>query len=827
MSGSSGRPTPPRRASSGGGSQGPTNPHRPVSTRAAAGTRGTPAPRTRARSTTKGRGKQTGPRRLIDYPRRGYTGARRWLPSWRFLLGGLLGLVFVAFGAIVAFYVTLKVPAPNAEVKYQTSTVYFADAADGTRGPQMGQFAQQKREIVEDFGTLPPYLGQAVISMEDRTFMENSGIDLKGIARALVNNVTGGTQQGGSTLTQQYVERYLVGKTTKDYVGKLREAMLAVKVSQVQSKDEILLGYLNTIYLGRDSYGVQAAAQAYFGVDAKDLTVSQAALLAGIIPSPNSWDPATAPDKAEARWNLVLDAMVKEGYLDATTRAAEQFPTTVAYTPSNTMSGTNGYLLQMVLDELQANMGLSRDDVNRAGYTIVTTIDPAVQAEAVRSAGDLYDGTLAGATPNERLRLGITSVDPATGAIVALYGGPDFLKDQRNTVTYEKIQPGSTFKPYTLIAALEKGIGLKTTFDGSTPQTLPGWDNKPVSNFLNQPFGKIDLITATANSVNTVYAQLNNEVGPAASSDVAARVGVTVPQPAVPSNVLGVGEVHVLDQASGFATIASQGTYVKPFIVAQVLNPNGSVAFTGGSDPKRVVAADVMSDVTYAMQQVVQQGSGKTYIKPLGVPIAGKTGTSQDNKSAWFVGFTPKIVTAVAMFQNGEDGTSLESITPFGSKDQVTGGLWPAKLWADYMKPVLAMPGWQATTQFPDPSYVGGQPTPAPTPTAIESATPTEAPTEAPSQVAVPDIRPGSLEADAQAALFAVGLQPQVTTEPSADVASGRVIRVDPVSGTTVAAGQTVTLVISSGPPPTQAPTTPPATPTVTPTPPDPAAGGA
>ncbi len=824
VSGSSGRPTPPRRASSSpaGGAQGPAGARRPVSTRAAAGTRGAPAPRTaRSRGTTKGRGKPSGPRRLIDYPRRGYTGPRRWLPSWRFLLGGLLGLVFVAFGALVAFYVTLKVPSPSAQVKYQTSTVYFADASAGTRGPQMGQFAQQKRDIV-DPTTLPTYLGQAVVSMEDRTFYENSGVDLKGIARAFFNNVTGGAQQGASTLTQQYVERYLVGKTTKDYVGKLREAMLALKISKTEPKDEILGRYLNTIYLGRDSYGVQAAAKAYFNVDAKDLTVEQSALLAGLIPSPNSWDPATAPAKAEARWNLVLDAMVKEGYLDATARAGMKFPTTVAYTPSNTMAGTNGYLLQMVLDELQSTMGLSKDDVNRGGYTIVTTIDPQVQAEAVRAANDLYSGTLAGAAPNPRLRLGITSLDPATGAIVGLYGGPDYLKDSRNTVTYEKIQAGSTFKPYTLIAALEQGIGLKTVFNGKTPQTLKGWDDttgKSVSNFDNESFGNIDLLTATAASVNTVYAQLNLQVGADKSADVANRAGVTLLQPKVPSNVLGVGDVHVLDQASGYATIAAGGIYSKPHIVAQVLNPDGSVAFTGASDSKRVFSADVMADTTYAMQQPVQMkiGTAHKYISPLGVPIAGKTGTSQDNKSAWFVGFTPKIVTAVAMFQNGEDGTSMESITSFGGIKQVTGGDWPAKLWADYMKPVLAMPAWQATTQFPAPAYVGGKPTPTATPVATDTPPPTETPTQAPSQVAVPDIRPGTLEADAQAALVAVGLQPQVTTEPSADQPAGKVIRIAPAAGTLVAPGQAVTLFVSSGPPPTQAPTTPPATPTSTP----------
>jgi len=721
--------------------------------------------------------------------------------------GTALGLLFLGFGAFVALYTTLKVPPPSAEVRYQTSTVYFADNADGSRGQQMGAFAEQKREIVEP-ATLPAYLGQAVVSMEDRTFYENSGVDLKGIARAFWNNVTGGKQQGGSTLTQQYVERYLVGRTTKDYVGKLREAMLAVKISQTESKDEILGRYLNTVYLGRDSYGVQAAAKAYFGVDAKDMTVEQAALLAGLIPAPNTWDPANAPEKAEARWNLVLDAMVKEGYLDAAERAGMQFPSTVAYTPGNTMAGTNGYLLQMVLDELQADLGLSKVDVDRGGYTIVTTIDPAVQAEAVRSAGDLFGGALAGEAPSPRLRAGIVTLDPVTGAIVALYGGPDYLKDSRNTVTYEKIQAGSTFKPFTLVAALQKGIGLKTVYNGASPQQPDCWDT-PVKNFGGKSYGDMDLIAATANSVNTVYAQVNCEVTPAASAQVAALAGVTLPAPNVASNVLGVGDVHVLDMASAYATFAAQGVYTKPHIVAQVLNADGSVAFTGGGQSKRVFPQDVMADTTYAMQQVVQSGSGKAAVKPLGVPIAGKTGTSSDNKSAWFIGFTPRLVSAVAMFQNGEDGTSIESITPFGGVDQVTGGSWPARLWADYMKPVLAMPAWQATAPFPPPAYVGSNPTPSVTPSETPSVTPT--PTEtttAPTEVAVPSGLEGRLEADAQAALYAVDLQAVTSSEFSADVGTGRVIRTDPVAGTVLTTGSTVTLVVSAGPQPSEPPPT-------------------
>lgn len=803
------RSTPPRRATS----QPTTNPRTHAGTRAAAGTRGTPAPRTaKAGKARMSAPQRTGYHRVIDYPRTGLTGVRRWLPSWRVVVGSFLALVFLGFGAFVALYVTLEVPPPSAEVKYQTSTVYFADQAEGVRGEVMGQFAEQKREIV-DPTTLPAHLGNAVIAMEDRTFRENSGVDLKGIARAFWNNVRGGQQQGASTLTQQYVERYLVGKTTKSYVGKLREAMLAVKISRQEDKDEILGRYLNTIYLGRDSYGVQAAAQAYFHVDAKDLTVEQSALLAGIIPAPNTWDPANAPDKAEARWNLTLDSMVAEGYLDATARAAMQFPATFPYEQSNTFSGPNGHLLQMVLDELQAEAGLTREDINKGGYTIVTTIDSAVQKEAERAANELRDGTLAGAPPDPKLRLGIVSLDPADGAIVALYGGPDFLADQRNTVTYEKIQGGSTFKPFTLVAALEKGISLRTVYNGASPQQPAGWDT-PVKNFgsgRGQQFGDIDLVTATANSVNTVYAQLNIEVTPAASAEVAARAGVTVPQPDVASNVLGVGDVHVLDVASAYATFAAQGSYAKPFIVRQVLNPDGSVAWSGGSDPHRVFQADVMADTTYAMQQVVQSGSGEKYVRPLGVPIAGKTGTSSDNKSAWFVGFTTKVVTAVALFQNGVDGTSLETITPFGDTNQVTGSGWPAKLWASYMKPVLAMPAWTAVTPFPQPAYIGGKPTPAPTPS---TPVPTVEPTTEPTLVAVPSIREQALEAEARAALDAVDLVGVIVTQPHETIPAGRVIRVEPGAGTQVAPGSTVTIYVSSGPPPP-----PPAEPTPTPTP--------
>jgi len=749
--------------------------------------------------------RRTGWRRFVDYPRTGYRGLHRWLPSWRVVLGTFLGVCFLGLGALVAAYATIQPPLPGADIRSQTTTVYYADNPDGSKGAVMGTLFAQKRQIV-DYDTLPDFVGKAVAAGEDRTFFTNSGVSLTGMARAFLNNVSGGATQGGSTLTQQYVERYYVDRTTTDYVGKAREVLLALKISRTETKEEILGRYLNTIYFGRDSYGIQAAAQAYFGVDAKDLNVSQAALLAGIIPSPNNWDPAESPQKAEQRWNTVLDAMVEEGWLDPTERAGLQFPETIAYQRSDTYAGPQGYLLKMVEDELGRDpMALSPDQIRRGGYTITTTVQQPVQAEAERTANDFRSGAFTnGQPPLDATKLAISTVDPSSGAIVALYGGPDYITDSINRATYDVVQAGSTFKPFTLVAALEQGIGLRTTFNGRSPQTPEGWGSTPVQNFGNEQFGTIDLTDATAKSVNTVYAQLNLQVGPDKTAEVATRAGITTPTTAVPSNVLGVDAVHPLDMADAYATFAAQGVHHSPYIVATVQNHDGSIAYQHQDDGEQVFAPEVMADTTYAMTQVVQRGSGADWVKPLGRPIAGKTGTSQDNKSAWFVGFTPDITTAVTLSQVGDDGKSPVSITPVGQQNQVTGGGWPARMWASYMEAVLAMPAYATVKDFPPRAGIGDAPVadsaPSSEPTQEETAT-QEAPAP-PEQVAVPDNLQGKLEADASAALVAAGLTPAITTAQAPTAAEvGRVMSVSPGPGTMVDTGSPVTLVIGTSPP--------------------------
>lgn len=748
------------------------------------------ASRTGTAGTTKGR------RRIIDYPRRGYKGLRRWLPSWRFVVGSFLSFVFLSLGLVVAAYALMDVPAPDEFAEEQRSTAYFAD---GTT--EMGTFPGPNRTIV-DFATLPEFIGQAVVSAEDRTFFENQGISIPSMARAFLNNVSGGAPQGGSTLTQQYVERYYVGETTTSIIGKAREALLAIKIAQTETKEQILGRYLNTIYFGRDSYGIEAAAGAYFGKGAAELSVSEAALLAGIIPSPNNWDPAVSPEKAQQRWEYVLDGMVRDGFLSQADRDAQVFPTVIEYSRSQTFGGTTGYLLQYVKQELTATGSITEEMIATGGLRIVTTIEPPVQQNAVDAVNRLVTGELSdGATPDAALKVGVVSVDPANGAIVSMYGGADFLTDQIDRASRDRIQAGSTFKPFTLIAALENGIPLSARYGGSSPQTFDSWT---VRNFGGTDFGRIDLVKATEQSVNTVFAQLNLEVGPEKTAEVAQRAGITTPVESVPSNVLGADTVHPLDMASAYATLAAQGVYHKPFMVTEAAYPGGDVAYTGQSQPTQVFDPAVTADTTYAMTQVVEKGSGARHVGTIDREIAGKTGTSSENTSAWFVGYTPQLATAVALSQTGENGKDQVTITPWGGVSEVTGATWPAALWASYMDPVLQLEKYATPQAFPERANVNGAVIPTPAPTTQAPPVETEAPVEPeqPTTVAVPAGLVGMTSEAAQAALTNAGLVPAVSSQPSTDVAAGLVISVNPGSGTQVVLNGSVALVVSTGPPP-------------------------
>ncbi len=844
----SGSSVPPRTgapAARSSSSAGRTGPSGPVGTAARKGARKT-APKGGAKGGRRGR------RRLVDYPRQGKRGVRRWLPSWRLVLGTVLTVIALGMGAFVGLYVTTSVPSPGDFVQAQTTTVYFADGKT-----PIGTFAEQNRVII-DKSAIPQHMKDAVVASEDRTFYTNPGIDILGIARTFYENIRTGARHGGSSITQQYAERYYSNSTISSYQGKLREAILALKLDRRQDKDVIVSNYLNTIYFGRDSYGVQQAAKAYFGVDAKDLTIAQSALLAGVLPAPNDYDPRVSLKDATRRWNYVLDGMVTTGALTEAERKAQVFPETIEYSRSNTYAGPNGYLLQMVRDEITRTTPLTDQDLDQNGYSIVTTIDPTLQADAVAAVKAMP------ADKPANLHVALVTLDPTDGGILALYGGPDAITQARNAVTQDNAQAGSTFKPFALTAYLENGGSLKSTYSGANGLPMAGFPNGKVTNYAGEQFGTIDLVKATADSVNTVYAQINKETGPDKTLKAAVTAGLpadTVGLNDQLSNVLGPASPHPIDMAHAYNTIAAGGMRTEPFIVRTITTLGGELVHTGGVAPERVFPADVMADVTYAMEHVAMPGGTAPRAGTIGYPVAGKTGTSTDNKSGWFIGFTRQLTTAVALYQVGPGG-SEESITPFGGYRVITGGTAPADLWAAYMKTAMAGRDKQ---DFPPPAYVGkpnvpqpvalpdvvgetesqartdlgaagftsqavvyaNDPTIAaglvistdPTGQALVSATITITVSSGPGQIPVPEVT-GKSAADATAALKAAGFTVVTTQASDPTTPVGDVVRTDPAAGTPAAPGSSVTIVVSTGPAaaPSPSPTSV-TSPTPTPTP--------
>ncbi|MEZ0164782.1 transglycosylase domain-containing protein [Kineococcus sp. LSe6-4] len=673
--------------------------------------------------------------------RKGAGGARPTgrRPRRRKVLGWVLGLVVagvvLAVGGFAAAYAFVQVPDPNKLADAQTSTVYFSD---GTT--ELGTFAARNRENVT-LDQVPDHVQKAVLAAEDRGFYENRGVSPTGIARAVWTNLSDGTTQGGSTLTQQYVKNYYLSDQ-QSYSRKAKEFFIALKIDQQQSKDETLQNYLNTVYFGRGAWGIQAAAQAYFGVDAAQLDVSQGALLAALLKGPSNYDPRKGPQQTEAatvRVGYVLDGMVSEGWLSPDERAAAGLPETVEPTPDNQWRGPNGFLLKTVEDELTGKVGLSEDDVEAGGLRIVTTFDAKAQAAAVQAVQDQLPSKLP-----EGFHAALSAIDPRTGGVTAMYGGADYLANQFNDVTQARAQPGSTFKPFALVAALEDGISLRTTFNGSSPQSV---DGNPFSNFGREQFGRIDLVTATEHSVNTVYAQLNDRVTPAKTRDVAVAAGYPEDDktgtagPQYIANVLGTSSPHPIDVTQAYATFAAQGQRTAWHTIASIDDSTGTRTYTASPTTQQAFPSDVAADATYAMEQVVNSGTG-AYAKRLNRPAAGKTGTTNDNLAAWFAGYTPDLAATVALFQTTPDGTKNVSLDLGGR--EVTGGSYPVRIWTSFMRAALE---GTPKTDFPDRANVGSsrgsssssssgssstsssRPAPSRTSTGTATQTPTDSPT--------------------------------------------------------------------------------------------------
>ncbi|MEJ5868349.1 transglycosylase domain-containing protein [Pseudokineococcus sp. 5B2Z-1] len=628
--------------------------------------------------------------------RRRSTGRRVLLVLLALLLGGaVLGGAAFAYG-----YATTDVPEPTELGQKATTTVYYSD---GTT--TLGTFADVNRTPVTT-DAIPQDMRNAIIAAEDRSFYENRGVSPTGIARAFVSNLRGNATQGGSTITQQYVKNYYTGDDTQSLQRKVREAFIALKVDNELDKDQILTDYLNTIYFGRGAYGVQEAAQAYFGVDVGRLTTSQAALLAGVVPAPSAYDPAVDADAAERRWEYVVDGMVETGAITQAERDGLELPETVQQQDEQTYAGPTGYLLQAVRDELTTRGGFTEDELDGGGLSITTTFDARMQAAAVAAMQD--EDAFPSEDRPEDVAAALVSIDPADGAVRAMYGGPDYLERPLNLAMQENVQAGSIFKPLTLVAALEDGVSLRTRYNGNSglyfsEYTRDGVTPQRVPNFGDRDRGRQNLVQATVDSTNTVYVALNIDVGPERTREVAVRAGLPEQTSGLednPANVLGVASPRVIDMAHAYATFAAQGVRTTPHVVTEV-SQDGEVVYRGQTGGERVFAEDVMADTTYALSQVVEDGSISSTID-LDRPAAGKTGTTDEARSAWFAGYTPQLATVVSVFST--DGQGMRRWDSAGRGSAVTGSSYPVRIWQDYMATATdGMP----VVDFPERADIG------------------------------------------------------------------------------------------------------------------------
>lgn len=602
----------------------------------------------------------------------------------------ILTFIAVAVGAFAYLYVTTEIPQPEKVAMAAKTTVYYSD---GTT--PIGSYAAQNREII-DCSTLPKYVGQAIVASENRTFYQDKGIDLRGITRALITNLRTGSRQGGSTITQQYAERYYLGETTT-YKGKLREAILAIKIAQTQSKDTVLCNYMNTIYLGRGAYGIQAAAKAYFNKDAKDLTVSEAAMLAGIIPAPSTWDPAISPKQATSRFNRVIRIMKEDGYITSAQAAEAAMPQTVAQTTENTYQGFKGYLLAMVEQELVNSKAFTKDELETGGYKIVTTFDQTLQNE-MQSVGD----NRASGMP-DGMQIGALAADPRDGSIKSIYGGTDYLTHQLNNATQATYEPGSTMKPFALLGAAQAGVSLDTMFNGNSPQTFKGLVSS-VANSGNVSYGYVNLYKATAYSINTAFMNLNEKLTPQKTAEIAHSAGITSDiDETSPYNVLGINSVTVKELTQAHATIATGGVKHTLHCVSKVLSSDNKELYSTKTGDERVFEENDCALVIKAMEGTVQYGTGKE-ARSIGHTIAGKTGTANDAYAASFVGYTPQLISTWAMWYPNENGNPQE-IPDFNG---YTHSEYPVHLFTEFMKQALKGTEDTAFPNATDDGKVGG-----------------------------------------------------------------------------------------------------------------------
>lgn len=567
------------------------------------------------------------------------------------MLWGVIGLagVLIYFSSELPDFAQLEIPerSPNVQLVARDGSLI---ANRGETGGETARFEQ-----------LPPYLPQAVMAIEDRRFYDHVGVDFLGVARAMIANFQAGrVVQGGSSITQQLAKNLYLGPE-RNWRRKLKEVPIALWLEYNFSKEEIMEMYLNRVYLGSGATGVDAAARTYYQKSARYLTIAESAVLAGLLKAPSRLAPNRNPEAAQARAKLVLNAMEEEGYITQT--ELEYAIANPASAGSRHLAGSENYVADWLFDRVKGFLGTIEQDV-----IVETTIDTRLQklAEAALREGLDRDGGTYGVSQGA-----VISIDP-TGAVRALVGGRDYGESQFNRATDARRQPGSSFKPFVYLAAMELGLTPETVrIDG--PVQIGGWAPQ---NYNRKYRGPVTLEQALALSLNTVAAKLGDEVGIDAVAEVANRLGVNSDLQRIPSLSLGTSETTPLEMTSAYVPFANGGYSVIEHAIERITDSDGNILYErqpSGTLP--VITPFALGLMNSMMEKTLTIGTAKRARLP-DRPAGGKTGTSQDFRDAWFIGYTANLVTGIWL---GNDDNSPTK--------RASGGNLPATIWHDYMLP--------------------------------------------------------------------------------------------------------------------------------------------